>query len=186
LPVTVYVLRPWDRPIGTVINVTSRSTGPGRVFSPFTLGPVGLYGGYWSCNVENAWQYAKVYPAYDSGGAPSAGYWGWASSGWCKQRADRYPMGKGAIPRYAWWDGQALGYVQARKRIYVPLFAGAVRACGMLDWLKGWAARGDLTLQDYDAYNHYALGMSLHDVLDDPSRRMGHGFVLAMLIEGVV
>jgi hypothetical protein len=183
---TVYVLRPWDRPIGVVINVTSNSTDPGRALSPFTLGPVGLYGNYWSWNVENAWQYAKVYPQHDNGGVPSAAYWSWAFSGWCKQGADRYPMGKGAVPCYSWWDGQALGYVEARKRIYVPLYACAVGVTGMLDWLNGWAARGDLTLQDYDAYNHHALGMSLGDVLNDPSRKMGHGFVLAMLIEGVL
>jgi hypothetical protein len=183
---TVYVLRPWDRPVGTVINVTSTSTDPGRALSPFTLGPVGLYGNHWSWNVENAWQYAKVYQRHDDGGVPSGGYWDWAFSGWCKQRADRYPMGKGAVPRYSWWNGQALGYVEARKRIYVPLYARAVRATGLLDWLKAWAAHGDLTLQDYDAYNHHALGMSWEDVLNDPSRKMGHGFVLAMLIEGVL
>jgi len=38
-------------------------------------------------------------------------------------------------------------------------------------------------LQDYDAYNHHNLGMNLYDVFHEEKRKMGHGFVLALMIE---
>lgn len=40
-----------------VINTTSRSDTWSRGLSPFFLGPVDLYDGYKSINVENAWQF---------------------------------------------------------------------------------------------------------------------------------
>ena len=44
-----------------LLDVTSQSTTWTQVFSPFLLGPCKLYGPYGAFNVENAWQYAKVY-----------------------------------------------------------------------------------------------------------------------------
>jgi hypothetical protein len=50
--------------------------------------------------------------------------------------------------------------------------------------LAGLAGKVDnITIQDYDAYNHHELGMTLEDVLNNPDRKMGHGFVLAMMLE---
>jgi hypothetical protein len=48
------------------------------------------------------------------------------------------------------------------------------------------AQQQDLVLVDFDAYDHRALGYSWADVMNDPERKMGHGFVLAMMIEGVL
>jgi len=45
---------------------------------------------------------------------------------------------------------------------------------------------GDIAIRDYDSYDHISLGYSWDDVINDPSRKMGHGFVLAMMIEGVL
>lgn len=39
-----------------VINTTSHSNNFSKGLSPFNLGPVFLYNGYQSRNVENAWQ----------------------------------------------------------------------------------------------------------------------------------
>lgn len=41
-----------------------------------------------------------------------------------------------------------------------------------------------LVLWDFDGYDHQALGISLAEVIEDPRRKMGHAFVLAMLLEG--
>jgi hypothetical protein len=35
-------------------------------------------------------------------------------------------QGRGAKPLYSLWDGEKLGYIDARKRIYAPLYASAV------------------------------------------------------------
>jgi len=88
-----------------VINTTSRSQGWSRGLSPFFAGPVDLYGGYSARNVENAWQFSKVYKQHiNEEGSPTEEYFEWAKRGWSDDWAHRYPMGKGAIPQYSWWD----------------------------------------------------------------------------------
>jgi hypothetical protein len=165
------------------IDTTSRSKTWGKGLSPFFLGPCKLYGGYTSRNVENGWQYSKVYPEHvDESGNPSEAYFAWARAGWDKMRADRYPMGKGKKPLYSWWDGEKMDYVTARRRIYVPLYANAVVKSEAFAILKSLNDSGDLTLRDFDGYDHVAQGKSLKDVLLDPNKKMGHAFVLALML----
>jgi hypothetical protein len=93
-------------------------------------------------------------------------------------------MGKGAKPEYSWWDGQALGYIEARKKIYVPLYSKAVLNTPAFERLLELYDRyGELVLWDFDGYDHRALDMDLKDVLNFPHRNMGHAFVLMMLLE---
>lgn len=172
----------------TFVNTTSRTPVPWqRQLSPFHLGPCPLYeraGLREARFMENAWQYAKVYRGYDHQGGPARDYWPWAREGWDHRRAVRYPMGKGAVPEFSWWDGEALGYVDARKKIYVPLYTKAViKTAGFAELLRVYREFGELTLWDFDGYDHHKLGMSLKDVLNDPTRKMGHAFVLAMMLE---
>ena len=47
-----------------IVNTTSRSNDWSKGLSPFFLGPVDLYAGLSAKNVENAWQFAKVYPQH--------------------------------------------------------------------------------------------------------------------------
>ncbi len=162
-----------------------------RPLSPMLLGPVPLYGGMWSRTMENAWQYAKVYACHADGGVLHdnlAAYWPWATAGWDNTRAVRYPMGKGVIPRYSLWAGERLDYITARKRIYIPLYAQAVRfhQLSLFLQLQQLARGADVALTDFDAYDHRALGYSWDDVINDPDRKMGHGLVLAMMIEGAI
>ncbi len=180
---TVYVLPRWEKTDLPSYDVTSAS-GYWSALSPFKLGPVMLYLGEWSKNMENAWQYSKFYPEHQEKG----NYWAWAKAGWGNPRAVRYPMGKGAKPLYSLWADERLGYIQARKRIYIPLYAQAVRfyAMGQLDTLRWASKEGDIVIRDYDAYDHRRLGYSWDDVINDPERKMGHGFVLAMMIEGLL
>lgn len=155
-----------------------------RPLSPMLLGPVQLYGNMISRNMENAWQYSKWYPE-----DIVADYWPWALAGWGAQRACRYPAGKGAVPLFSWWAGQELGYVEARKRIYAPLYSHAVRFHRfdlLLELQRLHGNHGSIVLHDFDAYDHRALGYSWDDVMNDPDRKMGHAFVLAMMIEGVL
>jgi hypothetical protein len=181
---TVYVLNQVSASLAAlpVFDVTTRG-GAYRPLSPMLLGPVPLYGGLWSRTMENAWQYAKMYPGYEGNA-----YWPWAQAGWDNPRAVRYPMGKSARPLYSVWAGDKLSYVTARQRIYIPLYAQAVRFSQIMLFLqlRLIAEAGDIVLRDFDAYDHRALGYSWNDVIADPDRKMGHGFVLAMMIEGVL
>lgn len=186
---TVHVLPPRAKKDGLPSwDVTTRSAGAYRELSPMLLGPVHLYSGIISRNVENAWQYSKLYEAHATAGVPTREYWDWAMKGWSSIRAERYPMGKGASPLYSLWNGKRLGYIEARKRIYIPMYAAAVRAYRpqLLSYLEMVAQKQDIVLNDFDAYDRHALGYSWEDVVNDPSRKMGHGFVLAMMIEGVL
>jgi len=82
----IYVIGPNDKGFDlkgkTLINVTSQSKDYGRELSPFLLGPCKLYEGLVSENMENAWQYSKVYPCHDNNGKPSNDYFKWAIAGW--------------------------------------------------------------------------------------------------------
>jgi len=39
-----------------------------------------------------------------------------------------------------------------------------------------------LILRDFDAYDHVMIRWSLTEVLNNPDRKMGHAFVLAMML----
>ena len=170
-------------PPGTlVISTTHRDCVD---LSPFALGPCKLWGKYSSMNMENAWQFSKVYPeaGHWRNGRPSFVWFMWAKRGWADQRAHRYPMGKGAIPAGSWWDGELLEYIEARKAIYAPLYAELVQRTPTFKRLvKEMKTRERIVLLDYDAYDHRAGGMTLTDVLNNPRQKMGHAFVLAMLL----
>lgn len=171
------------------VNTTSRATVPWqRALSPFYLGPCKLYDGAVvpeARNVENAWQFAKVYRHHvGSRGFPTKEYFDWARDGWRHYKAVRYPMGKGAAPEYSWWEGERMGYVEARRRIYVPLYTRAVMKTSAFATLVDlYRERGELVLWDFDGYDHHELGMTLKEVLACPDRKMGHAFVLAMILE---
>jgi hypothetical protein len=157
--------------------------------SPFYVGPVPLYAGAvvpQSVNMENAWQFSKVYSEHvGEDGVPTPAYFEWAQKGWEDTRAYRHPIGHRA-PEFSWWAGERLGYVEARKRIYVPLYAHAVAQTEAFRLLLSlYRERGEVTLWDFDGYDHLKQGKSLREVVDDPGKRMGHAFVLAHLLEGL-
>lgn len=167
-----------------VVNTTSHNKEMGFLFSPFHLGPVPIYGGNRSLNMENAWQYAKVYASMlEKDGTVGARYFEWAREGWANPQAVRYPIRKGAKPVFSLWDGQRLDYVAARKAIYFPLYRDAVIRSGGYQKLKEIAdSCSELVLVDFDGYDHRREGLSYADVLCNRSRSMGHAFVLAMML----
>ncbi|KAJ3294086.1 hypothetical protein HK104_003938 [Borealophlyctis nickersoniae] len=175
------------------IDTTSRAgTEWQRQLSPFYLTDIPLYGTLPAAtNVENAWQFAKVYAEHaDDNGEPTEAYWEWARNGWADPKPHRFPMGKGARPLYSLWEGRKLGYIEARKIIYAPLYAAAVQKTEayakvekLYEEYRG-EEEGFFALVDFDGYDHVKQGKSLEEVLEDPNRKMGHAFVLAGLIQG--
>lgn len=166
-----------------VVSTVSSAPGWNRELSPFVLGPVGLYVGLGAWNVENAWQYSKVYPQHWNGSRPKMSYWQWALEGWHNKKAVRYPMGKGARPVCSWWRGKALTYVQARKAIYGPLYAEAVMKTPAWDELVFlYETKKELILLDYDVRDTRITGESMSDVMNNQEKKMGHAFVLKMLL----
>lgn len=169
-----------------VVNTTSRSDNWSRGLSPFFVGPIDLYDNYVSFNMENAWQFSKVYEYYvDDQGEPDERYFKWAKEGWLSLKAHRYPMGRGAKPLYSYWDGKKFPYTQARREIYIPLYAKAVSKTAAFTRLKEvYESNNEIYLQDFDAHNLTPGTFEYWDLVDNPNIKFGHSYVLAMLLEG--
>lgn len=184
-PVRVVSMRDADKyDTDVVINTTSSSKDWGSAFSPFFLGPVETYDGMKAENVENAWQYSKVYRQHVNKFGTTNGHWmDWRNEGWANPRAQRYPMGKVLKPLFTYWDGNKYGYIEARKKVYAPLYAQAVVNTLPYRKLKNYYTQGkEIVLIDYDGYDYLEEGLTLIEVINNPNRKMGHAFVLAMLL----
>lgn len=184
----LHVTHKWAKvPAGALTLDTTSRSGLWSELSPFLLPGGELYAGHKSVNMENAWQFAKLYAKHaDDRGEPTAAYWEWARAGWADAKAHRYPMGKGARPLHSWWDEEKLGYIEARKRIYAPLYSRAVErteAFGTLQQMLATEER-DIYLRDWDGYDHLKLGQSIGQVANNPARKMGHAFVLWAMLTG--
>ena len=174
-------------PNDAVVIDTTSSSGNYQDLSPFILPAPPAK------NLENLWQFSKVYKKniMPIDGYPDASWYKWRDAGYANPRAVRYPMGKGAIPEYSLWNDEKLDYIQARKKIYAPEYAKNVQETGSYtllevqyqDCLK---TNRELILLDYDAYDHIALEMSLIDVINNPNRKMGHAFVLIMMLTDIL
>ena len=181
--ILVYGMREKSRPADAiVVNVTSKSKEDwSQKFSPFLLGPVDVMPfdtKIEAKNMENAWQFLKVYPNHED----KEKYLKWAHEGFASKKAFRFPMGKGKKPLYSLWKGQKLGYLEARKKIYAPLYAECVEryAGDSLEYLRDLYEKGKtIVLLDFDGYSKYS---NLKEVLNNPRRKMGHAFVIAMMI----
>ncbi len=177
---------------GLVIDTTSNS-GDYRGLSPFVLRVLEQTTGKYVI-FENLWQFSKVYKCHlASHGGVSLEWFKWRKQGWDNHRAIRYPMGKGVIPEYSYWqDGfrgewHKLNYIEARKLIYAPQYASWVEMTDSFRKLGNlYSAGQDIILLDYDAYDHQALNMTLKDVINNPNKKMGHAFVLIMMLTGLL
>lgn len=177
-----------------VINTTSRGKNPDFLgLSPFFLGPVPIWDpkfGIFAKNMENAWQFSKVYKKHvGENGFPTPEWLFWALRGFQDDYAHRYPMGKGAKPEFSFWNGEKLDYVAARKKIYCPLYAEAVKKTNSFEKLAKIVKNPEndqktVWLWDFDGYDYTKMDISLKKVINDPYRSMGHAFVLAMLLQG--
>lgn len=154
--------------------------------SPFHLGPVELYPGVVSKTVENAWQYSKVYPGQvGPDGWPTSEWFKWRDKGLSAIYANRYPMGHSSKPLYSFWidengQRQQLSYIEARWKIYLPLYQRCVVQTDAFKILKRrYDAGENIALADFDGYNYKARGMSLREVINNEKKTMGHCVAIA-------
>jgi len=189
----IYVLNKFQpNPYPQALEVDTTSKGQFKKdLSPFYLGPVEwidpVRGSLYCRRFENFWQYTKVYPEYaDVDSNPTELFYKWQEEGFNSYRANRYPMGKGRKPLYSLLNGQRYNYLFARREIYAPTYAALVLRTRTYAGLKELVEFGmDIVLRDFDGYDYVSMGRSLMDVINDPDRKMGHAFVLAMLLSNV-
>lgn len=186
---TVYVLNYYEpKPKSIpVINTTTKSKDWSRNLSPMIVGPV-IANNIECHNVENAWQFSKVYDNHvEVDGSIKPEYFEWRDRGYKSKWAHRYPAGKGKIPLFSLWDGQRFKYIEARVSIYIPLYALAVMHTEAYSRLKEeYQKYKQIVLLDFDAYDHRKLGLTWEQVVNNPNKKMGHAFVLGMMLEGVL
>lgn len=169
------------------MDVTSRSSTWGRHFSPFNLGPVELYDGYVAKNIENAFQFSRVYPEYSTVDLmPSNHYWEWAEAGWNNPKPIKYPMGVWNKHLYHWWNGKKINGVEAQNQIFLPLYKKAVVKTAAFEKLKYFHKNSvkDIYLIDFEGYDHRFLEKTWDQVVNDPDRPVGQAFALCMILEG--
>lgn len=170
-----------------VIDVTSRSDDPvGRLLSPFNVGPVDLYDGYWAHNIENGYQFAKIYEQFNFDDKPGPAYFEWAQKGWQTKTPIKYPFGAWTDCLFHWWDGIKLNRLEAQNEIFVPLYKKAVVKTEAFQELKKLydTTDKDLILLDFEGYNHRVFNMNWDQVMHHPHWPIGQGFVLCMLLDG--
>lgn len=164
-----------------IINTTSCSNDFGKGLSPFFLGPCNLYDGWVSKTVENAWQYSKVYEKYATDGEPNDGYWLWAYGGWNSCKGERYPMGKGSKPLYSLWNGEKLDYIEARRKIYIPIYMEAAKRSEAFKQLETvYNNVEQLVLWDFDGRD---TEESVEEIIMNKNKPMGHAFVLKWILQ---
>jgi hypothetical protein len=169
-----------------VIDTTSRSGNWTRGFSPFIIPGGYLYDNYYAKSVENAWQASKVFPQFvDENNNPTPEYFAWAKNIWTSSYAFRYPMDRSLKPLYSWWNGQKYDYVDARKKIYIPLYSRGVLKTKAFETLLDIYRKTDkdIYLVDFDGYNHKKMGLTLKDVANNPKKSMGHAFIIYDLLQ---
>ena len=187
---TIYVLNKFEpNPYTSAREFDTTSRGQNKDLSPFYLGPyiwTDPTRGELRCErFENLWQYSKVYTKHTEPFTenPTIEFFNWQRIGFMKQRADRYPMGKGAKPLYTLWNGHRYGYIYALKVQYIRIYAHLVRQTETYKLLWDLVQEGhDIVLRDFDGYDYIREGASLDQAVNDPSRSMGHAFVLAIML----
>jgi len=172
---------------GIVMDVTSRSNTWTRAFSQFYLGPVDLYDGHVSINLENAFQFSRVYAEYNGyDDCPSVNYWEWAKKGWATKVPIKYPFGVWNKHLYHWWDGKKISNLEAQNNIFLRLYKEAVIKTNEFKRLKDLYenTEKDIYLLDFEGYNHRFLERSWDEVINNPDQPVGQGFALCMILEG--
>lgn len=110
--------------------IFSRGKKDFKTASPFILGPVEFSDGdeeHQSANFENLWQGLKVWEKFKGerhlgkNGKPTKAWESWRDSMFENEKAIRRPN-PGALPEGHWFGGKLLGVIEAREKIYVPLY----------------------------------------------------------------
>lgn len=183
--------------------------------------------------MENIWQFTKVYPSVpatiqkysrfdntvvwnhpaekhvDGDGTILPAYWDWRDKGINNPYHVRYPVGYSKKARgsclYHLWNDEKLDYVQARTKIYYPIYTDLVKRQPKFHLLKKMLNDGKKLLiaevdgpQEHsmsyykDKYNvpdnwieNYTIEITpenMEIMLSDTRHPFGHGYCLAMAL----
>lgn len=194
-------------PGGKKINVTSAQgiAHPNRLaFSPMTAIP-GRYHGFYC--FENFWQSGKRFKELNHlhQHVKDADIKAWKKYDTPKRR---HPKAKGAVPVDAVYPdifpGETFGYVESRKRVYVPLYHQYITEQNehrkLFHMWKDAVAKGaSVIITDFDGpkersadpdveYTRPCMRVTLdllREKINDPEFQFGHGYVVAAAMLGI-
>jgi hypothetical protein len=114
----------------------------------------------------------------DENGEPLQEFFTRRALGWADSKAHRHvKKGTGPnpnVPLYSWWKGEHLSYLEARKRIYCPIYAQLVEKTKEFQTLKKLVEDGtNLQILGYDGYDFQGEGKTLQEWFDDAGRPFG-------------
>lgn len=169
-----------------------------KTISPKVVGPVlDKQSGLWAETMEDAWQGGKLWKSAGHIGAD-----GQPTPEWFAFRAKVYASGKGkrrplskkryGLPSSSFYEGRLMGYVESRKRIYVPKYAECIENMSAMHALRAELAQGvNLLILDNDAppKDKWPQGREMtqemwNEMIEDASVPFGHGYVVAALLQG--
>ena len=79
------------------------------------------------------------------------------------------------------------GYIEARKKIYFPLYAKAVIETSALKELKERVLSSEkIALWDFDGYDHAKRGMTYKDVVHNEKYKCGHACMYGLITKQIV
>lgn len=160
-------------PGATIVDLTSKAPAPWVRFSPFWPHgdlPLPYSPGVVSASVEGAWQALKVFESADVDPSKLA----ITDMRGLKRSVRRF--GRCLGHREGLAGERLLGYVEARRAIYLPLYAYVLRERLQpeLDELRELAGRGPLVVLDYET----------NADVDDPSKPLSHASLVIAWLRG--
>jgi hypothetical protein len=162
-----------DFPDAVIIDVTSKGEEPMVKFSPFyPIGgiPIPYSGDQLAESVEGIWQGLKVFPDHDV----DVSKFSVTSMKGLKRTVRRFGVPKGH--RKGIEGENLLGYITARKLIYLPIYKWVLdnKLVKEVDELRKLSQGATLVLLDYETNGD----------VDDPKKPLSHAHLVKMRIEG--
>lgn len=191
---------------------------PIKQLSPMFLGPVNkevwpMIGNDTALLFENYWQYSKIFPDMkkphlDSKGNVTKEWREWRKKGFSERKGHRHPTGtktnevmytdskgrnhyKYRTAIKSLYGNEYMGYIESRKKIYVPLYYKLITSTQAFQNLKEQVKNGkNFQILDFDApptTEQITVDM-LKWAINQPSpfgKPFGHGYVIAGALLGI-
>lgn len=183
-----------ERPDGSVVvDVTSAQAKdhPNRVaFSPMTMEPYTDPEEGTFANFEAFWQSLKV---IENVPHAQAKQW-WKSIDKPKRRHPKMKKNRVLHAKHARFPGQELGYVESRKKVYVPDYYELIKNNPHLRHIREKHQGQCVVVYDFDGPRHADGAPAIEEVTVDMLKRrinderfpFGHGYVVAAAMAGIL
>jgi hypothetical protein len=157
-------------------NANVCSNGKFRVLSPMLIGPV-EWMGYRATNIENLWQFSKVYEDELYNNEIKASYYARRDAGFENPKGIRRPK-KGKVA-FCYIGGERLNYEQSRNKVYIPMYCKYVEGNLGLQALKEVLQKTNVQILGFDGRKFDDLQVELRNLM----KPFGHELIVCGLLK---